>query len=145
MCHETSLQRKSLKFWRGSLETHQRLKKEAEHAHYYFLARRSLMRWHAKSIQVRKQKRQQLLSEHQSRKGLELVAQCFTYWRKKTSHHMERSQLAEAVRHEKDLDLVHEILTHWRDKLDILAELKVKGMEHSRTQLLRYFPSPKSS
>jgi hypothetical protein len=58
---------------------------------------------------------------------------------------MERSQLAEAVRHEKDLDLVHEILTHWRDRLDILAELKVKGMEHSRRQLLRYFPSPKSS
>ena len=101
------------------------------------------MRWHAKSIQVRKQKRQQLLSEYQSRKDSEIVAQSLTYWRTKTSHHLERIELGEAVRHEKDLDLVHEILTHWRDRLDILAQLKVTAMEHSRTQLLRYFPSPK--
>lgn len=99
------------------------------------------MRWHAKSIRTRKQKRQQLLNQFQHKKGSKLVAQCFAYWREKTSHNLERIELGEALRYEKDLDLVHEILLLWRNRRNLLAASKVKAAEHSRTQLLRYFPS----
>jgi len=98
------------------------------------------MRWHAKSIQIRKQGRQRLLSEFQKTKGLQLAAQCFEYWREKTSRNLERAELGETVRHEKDLDLVHEVLMRWRHRRIVLATSKAKATEHSRTQLSRYFP-----
>ena len=137
-CHEACLFRKSVKIWRNAIETQKRRKTEAEHARYYFLVRRSLMRWHARSIQMRKLKRQNLLNEIRKVKNSTLVSRCLQLWREKNAQHLDRIELADAVRRERDVDLLHEGFWHWRERSNTVRTLEFKAADHSRTRLLRY-------
>src|SRR5271154_1544721 len=108
--------RKSLRFWRSASETHERLKSEADHAVYYFLIRRFLMKWNAKFLQLRKQKRKQLLEECVRNKKLKLLAKCIQNWRQRRAHWLDSRGVADEIRQDKDFYLVYDVFVHWKEQ-----------------------------
>jgi hypothetical protein len=138
MCYERSLLRKSLKYWRASFASHKLSVKEAQHAGYFFLARRYLMKWHRESIRVRKQKRQQALDSQLQKRRLELTKRYLTHWQRRTRNCLELQEISNETRREKDVDLVQEIFSYWTDRLQYVARLEDKASKVYRLQLLRF-------
>jgi hypothetical protein len=131
------LLRKSLKLWALSLENHRRLKKEADHARYYFHARRSLMRWHAKSREARKRKREELLNNHLKAKQLGLMAKCISSWLQRARTFLSLQSLAEDVQYEKDNLLLEDILLHWRERNSSVSQSIAVADDHHKAHMLR--------
>jgi len=136
--HERSLVRRYLRCWKSSIETHKRLTQEAEHALYYFLARRSLMKWHKRFRQVRKKKRQKTLDDHLHGKNMRLLMRCFSHWRQETTDCLHLQRIADEVRGERDLDLLSDTFMHWTERLHELRTLEAEAEDYNRFQVIRY-------
>src|SRR5207248_667468 len=104
------------KSWNSSLETYRRLRKEADHAFYYFLAMRSLMKWHTKSIQSRKRKRQGALENCLKNRKVRMITLCISHWRQRTTECLNAQKIADQIRHERDLDMIEDVFLRWNEK-----------------------------
>jgi protein SFI1 len=111
---------------------------EADHALYYFNAKRSLTKWHAKFLRLRKEKRQHLLDSCLNQNRSKLTKQCFTWWRQKSTEIRNLQDMAEEIRHERDLDILGGSFQHWHERTMSVEMLEIRATDHHKSRLLRY-------
>lgn len=123
-----------------TLESHRRLTKEADHARYYFHARRSLMRWHTKLGETRKRIRENALNNFLNTKRLLSVARSFSHWRQRTRACLHFHEAADEILNDKESRLLEILFFLWREKGMAMSRSAVLAEAHHRAQILQYPP-----
>jgi hypothetical protein len=96
------------------------------------------MRWHAKFLQVRRNKRQLVLDQHLSQKHSRITKHCFSLWRLKSRDVCALQDMAEEIRQDRDLDLLGCTFLHWNERALSLETQQTRAIDHHNIKLLRY-------
>ena len=129
---------KSLEFWKTAFNFQKRLMEEAKHAHYYFLVKRSLIKWHTTCMKIRERKTQQLFDHYMQRKDLRLIRSCFTCWRDRLSDCIDIGRVAEDIVLQKNGDIIERSFTHWKQLFHAFTSQQVEADNKYRSRLILY-------
>ena len=96
------------------------------------------MRWHAKFLQVRRNKTQLVLDQHLSQKYSRITKQCFSLWRLKSRDVCALQDMAKEIRQDRDFDLLGGAFLHWNERALSLETHQTRAIDHHNIKLLRY-------
>ncbi|KAL2869335.1 Sfi1 family protein [Aspergillus lucknowensis] len=110
------LVQESLVAWRSKLQHVTKLEGWSRDASFYFLATRTLKRWHAATVDSAKQRRQEAYARVRRLIKVNLASKVFSAWRSKTHGIVDIEQQALQLDRGKSLDIVAELLDRWHEQ-----------------------------
>jgi len=126
-----------MKKWRLCLGLHRRSGSEADHASYFFLAKRSLIHWRASLYRHCKERRQKILDQYVRLKRAGTLRHCLSIWNAKCRNIDHLQEIANDLRNESDRGLAYEALATWLDRSHYLHEKKRQAEEHCTLSIKR--------
>lgn len=123
--------------WRGALEYARRRKCEADHALYYFLARRTLLSWHRKLKSVLKRRKYEKLENYLLQKNANLLTECFDHWRNRVAALRELGMKAVDFRMEKEAGILEEAFSRWQDTKRLFEDWKAHSVDFDRRKKIK--------
>jgi Sfi1 spindle body protein len=127
MCHHQSLQLKVWQQWRALAKKEVKMEEEADHARYYFHARRALTRWYSIFKTKHKKRIHDTLVRYASQMNHVRLARSFGHWRRKVRHCLDLQRTANKVWREIQVESLHSILCDWRSRLLLIKEAERKS------------------
>jgi protein SFI1 len=112
------LQQESLVAWHSKHQHLTKLEGWARDARYYFLATRTIKKWHKATLDSAKRRRQEAYAKMRRKIKINLALKALTHWHSRAQHVAELEQQAIALCRSKTLVIAAEYVETWRDSTD---------------------------
>ncbi|KAL4895830.1 Sfi1 spindle body protein-domain-containing protein [Aspergillus ambiguus] len=106
----------SLVAWRSKHQQVIKLETWARNAHFYFVTKKSIKRWHTATLDSTKRRRQDAYAKTRRMIKINLAAKALTALHDRASHVANLEQQALQFRRRKLLDIAFELLAQWHEK-----------------------------
>ncbi|RLL96055.1 hypothetical protein CFD26_105467 [Aspergillus turcosus] len=112
------LQQESLVAWYSKHQHTTKLEGWARDARYYFLATRTIKKWHKATLDSAKRRRQEAYAKTRRKIKVKLALKALTHWHSRAQHVAELEQQAIALCRSKTLVIAAECLQTWHESTD---------------------------